>query len=108
MAELKLGGRTFKITRPKHCTDAGGEWDTAEGAFFERRGEIQVKADLGGEVAAQTLCHEILHAMIHMSPLEMDEAREEEIANSLEPWLHALLSQNPELVTKIGKGRAIE
>ena len=102
-SKMHLGGRIFRVKVVKRGSLARDE----EGACDFGRGAITVKRG-SGSAMTDTLIHEALHACLGMSGYAMTEHAEESVVVALTPWVHALIVQNPVLISEIIAGTCFD
>lgn len=82
-----------------------GEPDSSKiGAFNARDSKLEIRADhCGPQQEAAAVLHESLHAMFTQAsiPLLEDRADEEAVVTGLDPWFHAFIVQNPDLIRQV-------
>lgn len=86
---LKIDHRTIRIEAMEHS-------DIACGYFLDHEGLIQIDHTIQPEQQADTLIHEVLHAIWRSRGLP-DRATEEEAVNRLASGLATVLRDNPDL-----------
>tara|TARA_Y100001963_G_scaffold45434_1_gene64064 strand:- start:4840 stop:5208 length:369 start_codon:yes stop_codon:yes gene_type:complete len=94
---IKIGYRNYKLDV---WPDTFASTEEAEGEFFAKDGKIGIKGStLGSMHGANTLLHEILHAIVYQYGLAEDiKDKEEKIVNTLTNGLSAVLIDNPWLL----------
>lgn len=91
---LHIGGQRWKVdvvgTKSKHVD--GGELN---GKCDYQACRIYIRSDLNEEARADTLLHELLHALLHVTGAEAvyggDPTKDEQLVAALTPALHRLL-----------------
>lgn len=95
---LKIGYRRYRVV-------PWDEGDAAEngrlGEISHRSGEIRVADSRPIETQAETIVHEVLHALMHDSGADWTNDDEENIVRWLTPRLTAFLADNPDQVREI-------
>ena len=102
---IKIGYRDYKLEKWKQTVASANE---AQGQFFAKEGVIGYTAEETGVSHANTLIHEMLHAIIYQWNMDVDEKVEESIVNGLANGLTTIFVDNPNLLdylkTKIKEG----
>ena len=93
--KIKVGYRSYKLEEWKQTVASANE---AQGQFFSKEGVIGYTADEKGVSHANTLIHEILHAIVYQWNMELDEKAEEHIVNGITNGLTTVLVDNPKLI----------
>ena len=93
--KIKIGYKSYKLEEWKQTVASANE---AQGQFFAKEGVIGYTADEKGVSHANTLIHEILHAIIYQWNMELEEKVEESIVNGLANGLTTILVDNPKLI----------
>ena len=93
--KIKIGYRDYKLEEWKQTVASANE---AQGQFFSKEGVIGYTADEKGVSHANTLIHEILHAIVYQWNMELDEKAEEHIVNGITNGLTTVLVDNPKLI----------
>ena len=93
--KIKVGYRNYKLEEWKQTVASANE---AQGQFFSKEGVIGYTADEKGVSHANTLIHEILHAVVYQWNMELDEKAEEHIVNGITNGLTTVLVDNPKLI----------
>ena len=103
--KIKIGYREYKLEEWKQTVATANE---AHGQFFSKEGIIGYITDEKGVSHANTLLHEILHAIIYQWNMDLDEKVEESVVNGLANGLTTIFVDNPNLIdylkTKIKEG----
>jgi Zn-dependent peptidase ImmA (M78 family) len=90
--KIRVMGKNLRIYR-KPRVDMPEE---ATGFYHRDRSLIGIAQGLSPAEEADTVLHEILHAIVaHSVPGEMDEASEEKVVYALASGLYAVLQDNP-------------
>lgn len=107
--KVKVGPHVYRIVRDRAAIDRAGQAMSATllGHCDRQALEIAVAPDLAGTVTAETVVHELLHAITDLTGLEdrLGDALEEEVVRALSPRLLELLRDNPDLVAYLVKAR---
>ena len=102
---IKIGYRDYKLEEWKQTVATANE---AQGQFFQKEGIIGYVTTEEGVSHANTIIHEILHAIIYQWNIELGEKEEEHLVSALSNGLTTVLVDNPELInylkTKIKEG----
>ena len=93
--KIKIGYRDYKLEEWKQTVASANE---AQGQFFAKEGIIGYTAEEKGVSHANTLLHEILHAIVYQWNLELEEKEEEKLVNSLTNGLTTVFVDNPKLM----------
>ncbi len=93
--KIKVGYRNYKLEEWKQTVASANE---AQGQFFSKEGVIGYTADEKGVSHANTLIHEILHAIVYQWNMDLDEKIEEHVVNGLTNGLTTVLVDNPKLI----------
>ena len=93
--KIKVGYRSYKLEEWKQTVASANE---AQGQFFSKEGVIGYTADEKGVSHANTLIHEILHAIVYQWNMELDEKTEEHVVNGITNGLTTVLVDNPKLI----------
>ena len=93
--KIKIGYKDYKLEEWKQTVASANE---AQGQFFSKEGVIGYTADEKGVSHANTLIHEILHAIVYQWNMELDEKTEEHIVNGITNGLTTVLVDNPKLI----------
>ena len=103
--KIKVGYRDYKLEEWKQTVATANE---AHGQFFSKEGIIGYTTDEKGVSHANTILHEVLHAIIYQWNMELDDKVEEQVVNGLANGLTTVFVDNPELMdylkTKIKEG----
>lgn len=102
---VKIGPFTYSIVVDQAAIDRCGQQSGAnlDGNTDANTQTITVRPEMPPEREADTVVHELLHAAIEHAglncrgPLE-DHGAEEQVVNTLSPWLLGALRDNPQLV----------
>ena len=93
--KIKVGYREYKLEEWKQTVASANE---AQGQFFSKEGVIGYVATEKGVSHANTILHEIMHAIIYQWNIELDEKVEELVVNGLSNGLTTVLVDNPKLM----------
>ena len=102
---IKVGYRDYKLEKWKQTVANAND---AHGQFFAKEGIIGYTDEEQGVSHANTLLHEILHAVVYQWNIDLDDKMEEIVVNGLTNGLTTVFVDNPELMdylkTKIKEG----
>ena len=96
--KIKIGYRDYKLEEWKQTVATANE---AHGQFFSKEGIIGYTTDEKGVSHANTLLHEILHAVVYEHSLTCDgnvlstDTNEEIVVNSITNGLMTVIKDNP-------------
>ena len=93
--KIKIGYRNYKLEEWKQTVASANE---AQGQFFSKEGVIGYTGDEKGVSHANTLIHELLHAIIYQWNMDLDEKIEESVVNGLANGLTTIFVDNPKLI----------
>ena len=93
--KIKIGNRNYKLEEWKQTVASANE---AQGQFFAKEGVIGYTAEETGVSHANTLIHEILHAIVYQWNMELEEKDEEKLVNGLANGLTTIFVDNPKLM----------
>ena len=93
--KIKIGYREYKLEEWKQTVASANE---AQGQFFSKEGVIGYVTTEKGVSHANTILHEIMHAIIYQWNIELDEKVEELVVNGLSNGLTTVLVDNPKLM----------
>ena len=100
--KVKVGFADIKIDRvnasfTKNNADCWGQ-------YLSRENRIEIQKEVDGIDYANTLLHEIMHAIVYLSSLNADggalkeDDNEEQVTNTLTNWLMGVFRDNPKLL----------
>ena len=92
--KIKVGYREYKLEKWKQTVANAND---AHGQFFAKEGIIGYTEEEKGISHANTLLHEILHAIVYQWNIELFD-KEEPVVNGLNNGLTTVLVDNPKLV----------
>jgi len=98
--EIKIGYRNYKI---KNLDSIVSKCNEINGQFLATDGVIALSSDEDSISHANTLIHEIFHAIVYQWGIELDDKEEEKICNTLANGLTTVLVDNPWLLAYIQK-----
>ena len=93
--KIKVGYKEYKLEEWKQTVANAGD---AHGQFFSKEGVIGYTAEESGVSHANTLLHEIIHAIIYQWNIELGEKEEEHLVNGVTNGLTSVFVDNPELM----------
>ena len=93
--KIKIGYRDYKLEEWKQTVASANE---AQGQFFAKEGVIGYTAEETGVSHANTLIHELLHAIVYQWNMELEEKDEEKLVNGLANGLTTIFVDNPKLM----------
>ena len=99
--KIKIGYKEYRLEKWKQTVASANE---AQGQFFAKEGIIGYTDDEKGVSHANTLLHEIIHAIVYHSSLNAeggplyDSEDEEQAVNSMTNWLMGVFKDNPWLL----------
>ena len=93
--KIKIVYRDYNLEEWKQTVASANE---AQGQFFAKEGVIGHTAEETGVSHANTLIHEILHAIIYQWNMDLDEKVEELVVNGLANGLTTIFVDNPQLL----------
>ncbi len=96
---VKVGWKDIRIEyiEPQFERNNSDFW----GQFLSRKGVIEIQKEIQGDDLANTLLHEVLHAIVYASSLNSeggaleDHKDEEQTVNSITNHLMAVIKDNP-------------
>ena len=91
---IKIGYKDYKLEKWKQTVANAND---AHGQFFAKEGIIGYTEEEKGISHANTLLHEILHAIVYQWNIELGD-KEEPVVNGLTNGLTTVLVDNPKLV----------
>ena len=93
--KIKVGYREYKLEEWKQTVASANE---AQGQFFSKEGVIGYVTTEQGVSHANTIMHEILHAIIYQWNIELGDKEEEHLVSALSNGLTTVLVDNPKLM----------
>ena len=100
MKNIKIGYREYKI---KNLDSIGSRCNEINGQFLASDGVIALSSTEDNISHANTLIHEILHAIIYQWGIDLDDKEEEKICNTIANGLTTVFVDNPSLLSYIQK-----
>ena len=97
--KIKIGYKEYRLEKWKQTVASANE---AQGQFFAKEGIIGYTDDEKGVSHANTLLHEIIHAIVYQGNIDVGE-KEETIVNGLTNGLTTVLVDNPKLMDYLRK-----
>ena len=93
--KIKVGYKEYKLEEWKQTVASANE---AQGQFFSKEGVIGYVTTEKGVSHANTILHEIMHAIIYQWNIELDEKVEELVVNGLSNGLTTVFVDNTKLM----------
>ena len=93
--KIKVGYKEYKLEEWKQTVASANE---AQGQFFSKEGVIGYVTTEKGVSHANTILHEVMHAVIQQWNIELDEKVEELVVNGLSNGLTTVFVDNPKLM----------
>ena len=93
--KIKVGYREYKLEEWKQTVASANE---AQGQFFSKEGVIGYVTTEKGVSHANTILHEILHAIIYQWNMDLEEKVEELVVSGLANGLTTIFVDNPKLM----------
>ena len=100
MKNIKIGYREYKI---KNLDSIVSRCNEINGQFLASDGVIALSSTEDNISHANTLIHEILHAIIYQWGIELDDKEEEKICNTIANGLTTVIVDNPSLLSYLQK-----
>ena len=100
MKDIKIGYKNYKI---KSLDSIVSKCNEINGQFLAADGMIALSSTEDNISHANTLIHEILHAIVYQWGIELDDKEEEKICNTLANGLTTVYVDNPWLLPYIQK-----
>ncbi len=97
--KIKIGYKEYRLEKWKQTVASANE---AQGQFFAKEGIIGYTDEEKGVSHANTLLHEIIHAVVYQWNIDVGE-KEETIVNGLTNGLTTVLVDNPKLMDYLRK-----
>ena len=97
--KIKIGYKEYRLEKWKQTVASANE---AQGQFFAKEGIIGYTDYEKGVSHANTLLHEIIHAIVYQWNIDVGE-KEETIVNGLTNGLTTVLVDNPKLIDYLKK-----
>ena len=92
---IKIGYRDYKLEKWKQTVASAND---AHGQFISKEGIIGYTDEEKGVSHANTILHELFHAIIYQWHIDLDDKMEEEVVNGLTNGLTTVFVDNPELM----------
>ena len=93
--KIKVGYKEYKLEEWKQTVASANE---AQGQFFSKEGVIGYVTTEKGVSHANTILHEILHAIIYQWNIGLEEKEEEKLVNGITNGLTTVFVDNPKLM----------
>ena len=100
MKNIKIGYRDYKI---KNLDSIVSKCNEINGQFLASDGMIALSSTEDNISHANTLIHEILHAIVYQWGIDVDDKEEEKICNTLANGLTTVFVNNPSLLSYLQK-----
>jgi hypothetical protein len=100
MKDIKIGYKNYKI---KSLDSIVSKCNEINGQFLASDGMIALSSTEDNISHANTLIHEIFHAIVYQWAIELDDKEEEKICNTLANGLTTVCVDNPWLLPYIQK-----
>jgi hypothetical protein len=100
MKNIKIGYREYKI---KNLDSIVSKCNEINGQFLASDGMIALSSTEDNISHANTLIHEILHAIVYQWGIELDDKDEERICNTIANGLTTVFVDNPSLLSYLQK-----
>jgi len=100
MKNIKIGYRDYKI---KNLDSIVSKCNEINGQFLASDGMIALSSTEDNISHANTLIHEILHAVVYQWGIELDDKDEERICNTIANGLTTVFVDNPSLLSYLQK-----
>lgn len=101
LTAVKVGAVTYDVAFVDNLVDLrdDGTWKGLHGRVGYTDCKIKIEADQNEQVQHATVLHEAIHAILHNAG---HDDHDENLVVALGFGLHALLKENPDLVTWLG------
>ena len=93
--KIKVGYKEYKLEEWKQTVASAKD---AHGQFFSKEGIIGYTEEEKGVSHANTILHELFHAIIYQWQIDLDERVEETVVHGLANGLSTVFVDNPELM----------
>ena len=100
MKNIKIGYRDYKI---KNLDSIVSRCNEINGQFLASDGVIALSSTEDSISHANTLIHEVLHAIIYQWGIDLDDKEEEKICNTIANGLTTVFVDNPSLLSYLQK-----
>jgi hypothetical protein len=100
MKNIKIGYRDYKI---KNLDSIVSRCNEINGQFLASDGVIALSSTEDNISHANTLIHEVLHAIIYQWGIDLDDKEEEKICNTIANGLTTVFVDNPLLLSYLQK-----
>lgn len=100
MKNIKIGYREYKI---KNLDSIVSRCNEINGQFLASDGVIALSSTEDNISHANTLIHEVLHAIVYQWGIELDDKEEEKICNTIANGLTTVFVDNPSLLSYLQK-----
>jgi hypothetical protein len=100
MKDIKIGYKNYKI---KNLDSIVSRCNEINGQFLASDGVIALSSTEDNISHANTLIHEVLHAIIYQWGIDLDDKEEEKICNTIANGLTTVFVDNPSLLSYLQK-----
>ena len=100
MKDIKIGYKNYKI---KNLDSIVSKCNEINGQFLASDGMIALSSTEDSVSHANTLIHEIFHAIVYQWGIELDDKEEERICNTIANGLTTVFVDNPSLLSYLQK-----
>jgi len=100
MKDIKIGYKNYKV---KNLDSIVSKCNEINGQFLASDGMIALSSTEDNISHANTLIHEILHAIVYQWGIELDDKDEERICNTIANGLTTVFVDNPSLLSYLQK-----
>ena len=100
MKDIKIGYKNYKV---KNLDSIVSKCNEINGQFLASDGMIALSSTEDNISHANTLIHEILHAIVYQWGIELDDKEEERICNTIANGLTTVFVDNPSLLSYLQK-----
>ena len=100
MKNIKIGYREYKI---KNLDSIVSRCNEINGQFLASDGVIALSSTEDNISHANTLIHEVFHAIIYQGGIDLDDKEEEKICNTIANGLTTVFVDNPSLLSYLQK-----
>lgn len=102
MKNLKIGYREYTISFVKRFTDGDhvGECENP-GSHTHAKGKIRIKKGQDSVEKANTILHEVMHAIAYTQGMNLSDNTEERVVTAFTNGLIGFIRDNPKFVIKL-------
>jgi predicted SprT family Zn-dependent metalloprotease len=102
--KVKIGYANYNIIQQKEILEGKGKKrEELLGLCYMQESEIKICKSQSKEELANTLLHEILHAIMWSQGLKLSESTEEKVVTQITNGLCCVIKDNPELISWLKK-----